>query len=160
MARKPRWIFGGSQAWKKVQADFHKRGHGSCAASKVNGPKYGIAKQVNLVIVKAGVGGDETLDALDKILEDVREKKLKGRAVVNFSRSGTFSSSAFSCTTCRQPLIMWIAVKMPPMQAKSQAYYIKELIYEEDVVFIAPAGNDLRDEVLVCVVLCCLVFIA
>lgn len=87
MAKKPRWIFGGSQADKSVEEDLGSDGHGSCAGSKVNGPKYGSAKQVNLVVVKASINIDETLDSLNKILEDVREKKLQGKAVVNFSRS-------------------------------------------------------------------------
>lgn len=84
MAKKPRWIFGGAQADKSVEEDLGSDGHGSCAGSKVNGPKYGSAKQVNLVVVKASINIDETLDALNKILEDVREKKLQGKAVVNF----------------------------------------------------------------------------
>lgn len=89
MAKKPRWIFGGAQADKAVEEDLGSDGHGSCAGSKVNGPKYGSAKQVNLVVVKASINIDETLDSLNKIIEDVREKKLQGKAVVNFSRSST-----------------------------------------------------------------------
>lgn len=94
MAKKPRWIFGGAQADKSVEEDLGSDGHGSCAGSKVNGPKYGVAKQANLVVVKASINIDETLDALNKIVEDVREKKLQGKAVVNFSRSS-------KCIICR-----------------------------------------------------------
>nr|XP_036578819.1 subtilisin-like protease [Colletotrichum truncatum]KAF6786202.1 subtilisin-like protease [Colletotrichum truncatum] len=77
MAVKPRWIFGGSQADKSVEEDIDSGGHGSCAGSKVNGPKYGTAKKANLVVVKAETASDDTLDALNKILQDVRDKKLE-----------------------------------------------------------------------------------
>lgn len=93
MAKKARWIFGGAQADKSVEEDLGADGHGSCAGSKVNGPKYGVAKQANLVVVKASTNIDETLDSLNKILEDVRSKKLQGKAVVNFSRSSTSLTS-------------------------------------------------------------------
>lgn len=94
MAKKPRWIFGGAQADKSVEEDLGSDGHGSCAGSKVNGPKYGVAKQANLVVVKASINIDETLDSLNKIIEDVREKKLQGKAIVNFSRSSKCPKTA------------------------------------------------------------------
>lgn len=90
MAKKPRWLFGGAQADKSVMEDLESDGHGSCAGSKVNGPKYGIAKQANLVVVKASSNSDETLDCMNKILQDVRSNKLQGKAIVNFSRSRTY----------------------------------------------------------------------
>lgn len=99
MAKKPRWIFGGAQADKSVEEDLGSDGHGSCAGSKVNGPKYGVAKQVNLVVVKASINIDETLDSLNKIIEDVREKKLQGKAVVNFSRSSTYPNASYGRRT-------------------------------------------------------------
>ena len=99
MAKKPRWIFAGGQANKSVEEDLSSDGHGSCAGSKVNGPQYGVAKQVNLVIVKATRHSDDTLDGLNKILEDVKEKRLQNKAVVNFSRSSTCSTPASNCRT-------------------------------------------------------------
>lgn len=87
MAKKPRWLFGGSQADKSVEEDLFSDGHGSCAGSKVSGPKYGVAKQANLVVVKADMNSDETLDSMNKILQDVRSNELQGKAIVNFSRS-------------------------------------------------------------------------
>ncbi|KAI8255241.1 hypothetical protein K4K58_005813 [Colletotrichum sp. SAR11_239] len=86
MAVKPRWIFGGSQEKASVEEDLDPDGHGTCAGSKINGPKFGVAKNVNLVVVKAGIKGSDTDDALDKIVDDVREKKLQGKAIVNISR--------------------------------------------------------------------------
>ncbi|KAJ0338233.1 hypothetical protein COL154_013344 [Colletotrichum chrysophilum] len=86
MAVKPRWIFGGSQEKASVEEDLDPDGHGTCAGSKINGPKFGVAKNVNLVVVKAGIKGSDTDDALDKIVDDVRERKLQGKAIVNISR--------------------------------------------------------------------------
>ncbi|TDZ33436.1 Subtilisin-like protease 2 [Colletotrichum spinosum] len=126
MAIKPRWIFGGAQAETSVEEDVDPGGHGSCAGSKVNGPKYGVAKKASLVVVKAGTSSVDTNDALDKILEDVRAKKLQGKASVNFSRC-IEAPSAFN--------------------QKMIAHYVKELI-REDVIFIVAAGNDDREEVL------------
>ncbi|POS75009.1 hypothetical protein DHEL01_v206590 [Diaporthe helianthi] len=125
MARKPRWIFGGGQAVRSVEEDLGSDGHGSCAGSKVNGPQFGVAKLVNLVVVKASINSDETLDALNKVLEDVRQRNLQGKAVVNFSRS-IANPTAFT--------------------RKMVEYYVKEMI-REDVVFIAASGNDDREEV-------------
>ncbi|TDZ18873.1 Subtilisin-like protease 2 [Colletotrichum orbiculare MAFF 240422] len=126
MTIKPRWIFGGAQAETSVEEDVDPGGHGSCAGSKVNGPKYGVAKKASLVVVKAGTSSVDTNDALDKILQDVRAKKLQGKAIVNFSRC-IEAPSAFN--------------------QKMIAHYVKELI-REDVIFIVAAGNDDREEVL------------
>ncbi|KAL0934046.1 subtilisin-like protease [Colletotrichum truncatum] len=126
MAVKPRWIFAGSQEEKSVEEDLDPDGHGTCAGSKVNGPKYGVAKKVNLVIVKASTQASDTDDALDRIVEDVRLKKLQGRAIVNLSRCRENSTSEFSKRTMRE--------------------YINEMI-AEDIIVIAAAGNDNRPEI-------------
>ncbi|KAI8224406.1 Subtilisin-like protease 2 [Colletotrichum sp. SAR 10_99] len=125
MAVKPRWIFAGTQAEKSVEEDRDSDGHGSCAGSKVNGPKYGVAKKAELVIVKAGDTSGDTLDGLDQILRDVRDKKLQNKAVVNFSRNIDNPNS---------------------FNKKMLQHYVNELI-KEDVVFITAAGNDNSDDV-------------
>ncbi|WQF83596.1 Putative peptidase S8/S53 domain, peptidase S8, subtilisin, Ser-active [Colletotrichum destructivum] len=125
MAIKPRWIFAGAQADRSVEEDADPGGHGSCAGSKVNGPKYGVAKKTNLVVVKAGDSSVDTLDGLNKILEDVRSKKLQGKAIVNFSRS---------------------IDKPTTFNRKMIEHYVKEMI-REDIVFFAASGNDDREEV-------------
>ncbi|KAI7785072.1 hypothetical protein LA080_008107 [Diaporthe eres] len=143
MAKKPRWIFGGAQADNSVEEDLGSDGHGSCAGSKVNGPKYGVAKQVNLVVVKASINIDETLDGLNKIIEDVREKKLQGKAVVNFH--------ARVCVPIPQlvsnHLLICLAVANPSkFTQKMLEYYVNEMI-KEDIVFVTASGNDDREEV-------------
>ncbi|EQB53373.1 hypothetical protein CGLO_06902 [Colletotrichum gloeosporioides Cg-14] len=126
MAVKPRWIFAGSQEEKSVEEDLDPDGHGTCAGSKINGPKFGVAKQVNLVVVKAGTQASDTDDALDRIVEDVRLKKLQGKAIVNISRCRLDSATEFSKKTMRE--------------------YVNEMILE-DIIVIAAAGNDNRAEV-------------
>lgn len=101
MAVKPRWIFRGSQEKASVEEDLDPDGHGTCAGSKINGPKFGVAKNVNLVVVKAGIKGSDTDDALDKIVDDVRERKLQGKAIVNISRCRTYQPSAICSLFCR-----------------------------------------------------------
>ncbi|KAI8200772.1 Subtilisin-like protease 2 [Colletotrichum sp. SAR 10_65] len=123
MAVKPRWIFAGSQEEKPVENDLNPIGHGTCAGSKINGPKFGVAKQVNLVIVKARTDSSDTIDALDKIVEDVRSRKLQGKAIVNFSRC---HASDYNKNTMKQ--------------------YVNEMI-AEDIIVIAASGNDESNEV-------------
>ncbi|CAI0646900.1 unnamed protein product [Colletotrichum noveboracense] len=93
--------------------------------NSVNGPKYGVAKKAELVIVKAGDTSGDTLDGLDQILRDVRDKKLQNKAVVNFSRNIDNPNS---------------------FNKKMLQHYVNELI-KEDVVFITAAGNDNSDDV-------------
>ncbi|KAK2008088.1 subtilisin-like protein [Colletotrichum eremochloae] len=127
MAVKPRWIFAGSQADDPVMDDLAHDGHGSCVASKINGPKYGVAKKASLVIVKAGPNVGDTLDGLSLILQDIRKNKVQGQAVVSFSRS---------------------LANLRRYQKTMMRSYIEE-ITKEDVVFITAAGNDNRAAVSV-----------
>ncbi|KAH0421621.1 hypothetical protein CcaCcLH18_13324 [Colletotrichum camelliae] len=121
IAVKPRWIFAGSQEEKSVEENLDPDGHGTCAGSKINGPKFGVAKQVNLVVVKAGTQASDTDDALDRIVEDVRLKKLQGKAIVNISRCRLDDATEFSKKTMRE--------------------YVNEMI-AEDIIVIAAARND------------------
>ncbi|TQN65832.1 Subtilisin-like protease 2, partial [Colletotrichum shisoi] len=123
MAVPPRWIFAGSQSQKQVREDLHRHGHGSCVGSKVNGPKYGTAKNVNLVIVKAATVAWETDDAPRKVLEDVKRRKLQGKAVIILER-GRHDEAA----------------------SEELKKLTKELI-RNDVVIFTSSGNDFRDAV-------------
>ncbi|KAF4882489.1 Subtilisin-like protease 2 [Colletotrichum fructicola] len=133
MAVKPRWIFGGSQEKASVEEDLDPDGHGTCAGSKINGPKFGVAKNVNLVVVKAGFKGSDTDDALDKIVDDVRERKLQGKAIVNIS----------CCRTYQSPAIY--SLFFHTGSEHHQLTYVKLIAL--DVIVIAASGNDNRVEV-------------
>jgi subtilisin family serine protease len=66
-------------------------GHGTCVASKVAGPIFGVAKNANLVIVQAIPAGGRQLQASDFIAvwavvaRDIESAGLSGRAVVTAS---------------------------------------------------------------------------
>jgi hypothetical protein len=89
-----RWLF--AREWDQRRTD--EANHGSCVLSKAVSPMFGTAKNANMVIVKMPhtftVGSEETkliltesdfLEGLLKILGDVRENKLQGKAVLNIS---------------------------------------------------------------------------
>ncbi len=77
------------------EEDIDSDGHGSCVFSMAVGSKYGTAKNADLVIVKRPewAGGSDVedtteaaaLDALVRILDDIKAKNLQKKAVVNLS---------------------------------------------------------------------------
>jgi hypothetical protein len=62
-------------------------GHGSCVASKVAGPRFGVAKNANVVMVMlpGDMRSGDILTALFQIRVDVISRGLQGKAVVNMS---------------------------------------------------------------------------
>lgn len=80
------WFYGIGA--RKAESDNHPDRHGTCMASKIGGPGYGVF-QAGLVftIVKIIDTVASFLDALGHILSDVVDKKLsvQGRAVVQIS---------------------------------------------------------------------------
>jgi hypothetical protein len=70
-------------------------GHGTCVLAMAASPKFGVAKKVNVVIVKVPVWPDNqgvlrttlgsTMAGIIAVLADVRERGLQGKAVVNLS---------------------------------------------------------------------------
>ncbi|RDW94302.1 hypothetical protein BP5796_00065 [Coleophoma crateriformis] len=61
--------------------------HGSCVASKVAGPKFGVAKNANIVIVKlpSVLTMSSVIAALAEVGNDVSQRNLEGKAVINIS---------------------------------------------------------------------------
>lgn len=61
--------------------------HGSCVASKAGGPSYGTAKNADMVAVKlpSDLSISAIFTALVEISNDVYQKKLEGKAVINMS---------------------------------------------------------------------------
>jgi hypothetical protein len=89
-----RWIF--IRDFDTRQAD--EKNHGSCVLANAVSPRFGTAKNADIVIVKmpwiANSGGADIkvmLDELDfleglmKIRSDVRDNDLRGKAVLNLS---------------------------------------------------------------------------
>lgn len=67
--------------------EFDPMGHGSCVASKAAGPRYGTAKNANIVAVKlpTNLAYSSILAGLIDISNDVFAKGLAGKAVINMS---------------------------------------------------------------------------
>ena len=76
-----RWLFPPNEPQNHVDED----GHGTCVASKVTGPTFGVAKRANLVIVKLP-GRTTTLShwiaGFATVARDIALENLEGRAVV------------------------------------------------------------------------------
>jgi len=88
---KPRWTLFSSQL-----TESDENGHGSCVISKVAGPRFGVAKNANIVVAKYAVDiqtghiwKSSILELLSLIYEDVIARGLQGKAVVNLSFGGT-----------------------------------------------------------------------
>ena len=95
MPGKLRWIFTNDFD----QREIDEANHGTCVLSKAISPMFGTAKNPDIVIVRMAsikvLGADEHirrmiterefLAGLVKILDDVKSRKLQGKAVVNLS---------------------------------------------------------------------------
>ncbi|CAI0655062.1 unnamed protein product, partial [Colletotrichum noveboracense] len=99
---------------------------GTCMASKIFGPKYGVAKKANVVMVKLSGGSGamgmitmtEMLTALAMVKNDITTKKLKGKAVVNLSYTTPMSD--------------------PEAIAAYKEILVKMM--DDDIVLVAPTG--------------------
>jgi len=68
-------------------------GHGTCVASKVVGRKFGVAKSVNIVIVKihpidGRIRTSRAIAALGTVAGDIARQDLQGRSVVCIASGG------------------------------------------------------------------------
>lgn len=94
------WIYSGAIGAKHHDTDKDdKFGHGTCVLSKLAGPKYGVAKNVNIVVVKMqaerpkdgngkaifAIYGATYLDAIRSVIDDIKSNKRQGKAVINMS---------------------------------------------------------------------------
>ena len=71
--------------------------HGSCVLSKIAGPQLGIAKKVDVVIIKLNAAdgadtADNTWKAFVTVLLHVIKYNRQGNAVINYSRNCMKSS--------------------------------------------------------------------
>ncbi|KAL9033289.1 MAG: hypothetical protein Q9180_006025, partial [Flavoplaca navasiana] len=138
-----KWIFPGSRNDPRYtiddsETDKTEDSHGSCVYSMAVGPRFGTAKNANVVIVKHAIFNkknpddpDEedtvesaTLDGMASILADVKDSKLQNKTVVNLS---------FGLTSALE------------VASRDKVYdLIKELL-ANDVVVVTSSGNE-RDE--------------
>ena len=63
-------------------------GHGTCVASKVSSPTFGVAKSADLVLVKiypidGKIHVSRYIAALGVVADDIASKNMRGKAVVS-----------------------------------------------------------------------------
>ena len=91
VAGRVRWLFGqGGGIVNTDQIDVSPLGHGSCVLDKVGGYRYGVAKNVNPVVVRAvHFHADSYIDTVRQIDADYRriydQDPENARAIVNLS---------------------------------------------------------------------------
>ncbi|OLN86981.1 Subtilisin-like protease 3 [Colletotrichum chlorophyti] len=98
--------------------------HGSCVASKAAGPTYGTAKEADVIAVK--LPGDLSISAiftaLVEISNDVYQKKLEGKAVVNMSLGSRIPHALSTTVTAYKLLLV--------------------ALMAEDIIIVTASGND------------------
>ena len=89
-----RWLF--LPGKPRVKGDSN--GHGTCVASKVASPTFGVAKSANIVVVKVetvngGIPMSSGIAAWGLIARDITLRSMQRKAVVSASISGEQSKS-------------------------------------------------------------------
>jgi subtilisin family serine protease len=114
-------------------------GHGSCVASKVAGPKFGVAKNANLVMFKVPFPliTSDIFTALVRVYARVVGGNLKGKAVLNLSLGCKYINPSVG----EPGLTLTLGLLNPPDQSMPAIQtWIRRLI-EQDVVIVAASGN-------------------
>ncbi|OHE99271.1 hypothetical protein CORC01_05312 [Colletotrichum orchidophilum] len=117
-------------------------GHGSCVASKAAGPAYGTAKDANLVSVKMPdtLAISALFTALIEISNDVFQKKLGGKAVINISLLWRLPDKYSSTNTAYRLLLVALMAEDIVIVTASGNSAIFGIDYEK--AFPAPVGTD------------------
>jgi len=89
-----RWLYLPDEP--QIQSD--EIGHGTCVASKVASPTYGVAKSANIVVVKVQPIGDwltvsRIIAAWGVVARDIASRSMQGEAVITYTLSGERSRS-------------------------------------------------------------------
>ncbi|RFU78721.1 subtilisin-like serine protease [Trichoderma arundinaceum] len=84
--------------------DTDENGHGSHVAGTIGGATFGVAKNIKLIAVKvldaSGSGSNSgVLNGMQFVVNDVQSKKLAGKAVMNMSLGGSFSTAVNNAIT-------------------------------------------------------------
>jgi hypothetical protein len=94
MQGRIRWLFPPGEP--EIESD--EIGHGTCTISKVAGRTFGVAKSVNIVVVKLSpingkVQGSRVLTAWGAVARDITSENMQGKAVVSIQMGGEQSGS-------------------------------------------------------------------
>lgn len=106
------------------------KGHGSCGVSLVAGPKYGVAKNAKVIIVKNSFSEGSILDAFQKIINDLERRKNAGETIAGYT-----------------VLTLHGGFKKTTGEIKRQklGQAIQKLLNDYQVVVIIAAGNSQQD---------------
>jgi len=94
MQGRIRWLFLPGEP----EIEFDDNGHGTCVISKVAGRIFGVAKSVNIVVVKLApingrLIGSRVIAAWGVVARDIASTNVQGRAVVGIQMGGEQSGS-------------------------------------------------------------------
>ncbi|CAO1602019.1 hypothetical protein XANCAGTX0491_005655 [Xanthoria calcicola] len=133
IAQRVRWLFGqvGGTAVNTEQVDRSPRGHGTCMLDKVAGNKYGVAKRVSPVVVRAVQQSSQAyLDTIRQISADYlpvyNHDPTHARAIINLSWGFTNTPEALG--------------SHPDLWISELRRLLKELI-SMGATIVVPAGN-------------------
>lgn len=126
------WLYAGNIA--RTEAEYVPnliwKGHGSCGVSLVAGPKYGVAKNAKVIIVKNSFSEGSILDAFQKIINDLDRRRSAGETIAGYTV--VTLHGGFKKTTSE--------IKR---QRLGQA--IRRLLNDYQVVVVIAAGNSQQD---------------
>ncbi|MCJ1427679.1 Suppressor of the cold-sensitive snRNP biogenesis mutant brr1-1 [Sticta canariensis] len=126
------WLYAGNIPKTEDEYIENKiwKGHGSCGVSLVAGPKYGVAKNAKVIIVKNSFSEGSILDAFQKIINDLERRKNAGETIGGYTV--VTLHGGFKKTTGE--------IKR---QRLGQA--IQRLLNDYQVVVVVAAGNSQQD---------------
>jgi hypothetical protein len=126
-----------------IDNEYDPTGRGSCVASKVAGPKFGVAKDANIVMIKVPdmTWFSDMLWALAGIYGEASQRKLAGKAVVNLSLDCKYINPSIGESGLTSTPVNMLWFHGNPSLHDSFRIALNKLI-ESDVVIIAASGND------------------
>lgn len=78
-----RWLY--AYDCPPAEIDDYPGGHGTCAASKVAGVNFGVAKKASLIIVRIKMNASSMLSAYVQVLNDLRRRKKAGERIPGYN---------------------------------------------------------------------------
>ena len=124
------WIHTSSVPRTTPETDLE--GHGTCIASKVAGIKYGVAKKASLIMVKINKVCGSLLEALVRILNDLRRRKKAGEKIAGYNVITIQHRTAAGS-------------KVPNLTTALMKSLISAIMEKYAVVIVCAAGNEARE---------------
>lgn len=125
-----RWIY--ASGIPKTEPEIDVEGHGTCVASKIAGIEYGVAKKASLIMVKIAKVCHSLLEALVRILNDLRRRKQLGENI-----------AGYNVITIQQQTVA--GKKVSKLTTTLMKILISTIMEKYAVVIVCAAGNDARE---------------